>query len=59
MKIHDRRWIALGLDVVEVARQAGDTEAVILNVYAGEFSRAKRADEIRKKIAAGTSIRLA
>jgi hypothetical protein len=45
-------------DVVEVARQAGDTKEVILNVYAGEFDRASRADEIRSKIAAGTSIRL-
>jgi hypothetical protein len=44
--------------VVEVARHAGDTEAVILNTYAGEFDRAKRAETIRSKIAAGTSIRL-
>ena len=52
------RWIASGLDVVEVARQAGDTREVILNTYAGDFDGASRADSIRKKIAAGTSIRL-
>lgn len=52
------RWVAAGLDVVEIARQAGDTTAVILSTYAGEFDRAKRADSIREKIAAGTSIRI-
>jgi hypothetical protein len=52
------RWIASGLDVVEVARQAGDTREVILNTYAGDFDRASRAESIREKIAAGTSIRL-
>ncbi len=53
------RWIASGLDVVTVARMAGDHPDVILRVYAGDFERAKRQDEIRAKIAAGTSIRLA
>jgi integrase len=53
------RWIAAGLDVVEVARQAGDHPDVILRVYAGEFARAKRRDEIRDRLAAGTAIRLA
>jgi integrase len=52
------RWIASGLDVVTVARMAGDHPDVILRVYAGDFERAKREDEIRAKIAAGTSIRL-
>jgi hypothetical protein len=36
----------------------GDTREVILNTYAGDFDRASRADSIREKIAAGTSIRL-
>jgi integrase len=53
------RWIAAGLDVVEVARQAGDHPDVILRVYAGEFERAKRRDEIRDRLAAGTAIQLA
>jgi integrase len=53
------RWIASGLDAVEVARQAGDTVETISKVYAHEFDRAKRKDEIRAKLAAGTSIRLA
>lgn len=53
------RWIACGLDVVEVARQAGDTVAVITEVYAGEFDRATRAAGNRDKIAAGTKIALA
>jgi integrase len=53
------RWIAAGLDVVEVARQAGDHPDVILRVYAGEFERAKRRDEIRERLAAGTAIQLA
>jgi integrase len=53
------RWIAAGLDVVEVARQAGDHPDVILRVYAGEFERAKRRDEIRDRLAAGTAIKLA
>jgi integrase len=53
------RWIAAGLDVVEVARQAGDHPDVILRVYAGEFERAKRRDEIRERLAAGTTIQLA
>jgi integrase len=52
------RWVAAGLDVVEIARQAGDTTAVILSTYAGEFDRAKRPDSIREKIAAGTSIKI-
>jgi integrase len=50
------RWIAAGLDVVEVARQAGDTVEVITRVYAGEFARAQRRDSIREKLASGTSI---
>jgi integrase len=53
------RWIACGIDVVEVARQAGDTVAVITDVYAGEFDRATRAATNRDKIAAGTKISLA
>jgi integrase len=53
------RWIAAGLDVVEVARQAGDHPDVILRVYAGEFERAKRREEIRERLAAGTAIQLA
>ena len=52
------RWIAAGLDVVEVARQSGDTKEVIRNTYAAEFHRASRAAEIRSKIEAGTSISL-
>jgi integrase len=52
------RWIAAGLDVVEVARQAGDTVEEIATTYAGEFDRAKRGDLIRQKLAAGTTIKL-
>ena len=51
------RWIALGLDAVEAARQAGDTVETITKTYAHEFDRAKRKDEIRAKLA-GTRIRL-
>jgi hypothetical protein len=32
---------------------------VILRVYGGEFERAKRRDEIRERLAAGTAIQLA
>ena len=53
------RWIASGLDAVEVARQAGDTVETVTKTYMHEFDRAKRKDEIRAKLAAGTSIRLA
>jgi integrase len=53
------RWIALGLDPVEVARQAGDTVEVILSTYAGEFDRARRSKGIRDKLAEGTNITLA
>lgn len=52
------RFIASGLDVVEAARQAGDTVETISKTYAHAFDRAKRKDEIRAKLAAGTSIRL-
>ena len=52
------RWIASGLDVVEVSRQAGDSMEMVSTVYAHAFE-AKRRDEIREKLAAGTSIRLA
>lgn len=52
------RWIASGLDAVEVARQAGDTVEVVTKTYMHEFDRAKRKDEIRAKLTAGTSIRL-
>jgi integrase len=52
------RWIAAGLDVVEFARQAGDHPDVILRVYAGEFERAKRRNEIRSRMIAGTAIQL-
>ena len=31
---------------------------MILKTYAGDFEKAKRNDEIRAKLAAGTSIRL-
>jgi hypothetical protein len=37
---------------------AGDHIDVILKTYAGDFEKAKRNDEIRAKLAAGTSIRL-
>jgi integrase len=53
------RWIAAGLDLVTVARMAGDSVETITRVYAGDFERAKRQDEIRAKMAAGTSISLA
>jgi integrase len=52
------RWIASGLDAVEVARQAGDTVETVTKTYMHEFDRAKRRDEIRAKLAAGTTIRL-
>ena len=53
------RWIAAGLDPATVARMAGDDVNTILTVYVHEFERAKRQDEIREKLAAGTSIKLA
>ena len=47
------RWIAAGLDVVEVQRQAGHANAAItLRLYAGEFQQAKRRDDLRAKLAA-------
>jgi integrase len=53
------RWIAAGLDPVTVARMAGDTVETILKTYAHEFERARRKDEIRAKLEAGTRIILA
>jgi integrase len=52
------RWIAAGLDEATVARMAGDTVEVIHSTYLHEFERARRADEIRSKLVAGTGIRL-
>jgi integrase len=53
------RLIASGLDVVEVQRQAGHSRpSVTLDIYSHEFQKAKRSEDIRSKIAAGTSIRL-
>lgn len=47
------RWIAAGLDVVEVQRQAGHANpAITLRLYGGEFEKAKRRDALRDKIAA-------
>jgi integrase len=53
------RWIAAGLDEATVARMAGDTVEVIHSTYLHEFERARRAEEIREKLVAGTSIRIA
>ena len=53
------RWIASGLDPVEVARQAGDTVETVTKVYAHEFERARRRPEMRAKLEAGTNIQLA
>jgi integrase len=53
------RWIAAGLDEVTVARMAGDTVEQIHKTYLHEFERARRAEEIRAKLVAGTSIRIA
>jgi hypothetical protein len=53
------RWIAAGLHPATVARMAGDDVNTILSVYVHELERARRQDEIREKLAAGTSIRLA
>jgi integrase len=50
------RWIAAGLDEATVARMAGDTVEVIHSTYLHEFERARRQDEIRAKLVAGTSI---
>ena len=52
------RLIALGLDVVEVARQLGDKPDTLLRVYAQAFTDARRRDEIRERIAQGTNIAL-
>jgi hypothetical protein len=38
---------------------AGDTVEVIHSTYLHEFERARRKEEIREKLAAATSIRLA
>ena len=53
------RWVAAGIDPVTVARWAGDDLQTILRVYAGDFETAKRRDEHRRLLAAGTAIRLA
>jgi integrase len=55
------RWIAAGLDVVEVQRQAGHANpAITLRLYAGAFEEADvgRRDARREKLAEGTAIRL-
>ena len=52
------RLIALGLDVVEVARQLGDKPDTLLRVYAQAFQDARRRDEIRQRITEGTTIAL-
>jgi len=52
------RLIALGLDVVEVARQLGDKPDTLLRVYAQAFQDARRRDEIRQRITEGTRIAL-
>ena len=52
------RLIALGLDVVEVARQLGDKPDTLLRVYEQTFQDARRRDEIRQRITEGTSIAL-
>jgi len=55
------RWIAAGLDVVEVQRQAGHANpAITLRLYAGAFEEADvgRRDTRREKLAEGTAIRL-
>jgi integrase len=52
------RLIALGLDVVEVARQLGDKPATLMTTYAQAFQDARRRDEIRDRIASGTNIAL-
>jgi integrase len=48
---HTSRLIALGYDIVSVAQQIGDTVATIHKFYAGDFERAKRRTEMRKKLA--------
>ena len=53
------RLIALGLDVVEVARQLGDKPDTLLRIYAQAFQDARRRDEIRQRITQGTRISLA
>jgi integrase len=52
------RWIASGIDPVTVARWAGDDLQTILDIYAGDFEKAKRRDANRELLAGGTSIRL-
>jgi integrase len=53
------RWIAAGLDEATVARMAGDTVEQIHRTYLHEFERSRRREEIRDKLTAGTSIRIA
>jgi integrase-like protein len=50
------RLIALGLDVVEVARQLGDKPDTLLRIYAKAFQNARRRDEIRQRIVEGTCL---
>ena len=52
------RLVALGLDVVEVARQLGDKPDTLRRVYAQAFTDARRRDEIRERTAQGTNIAL-
>jgi integrase len=52
------RWIAASLDEATVARMAGDTVEVIHSTYLHEFERARRQQEIRDKLVAGTGIKL-
>ncbi len=52
------RLIALGLDVVEVARQLGDKPDTLLRIYAQVFNDARRRDEVRQRITEGTKIAL-
>ena len=52
------RWIAAGLDEATVARMAGDTVQQIHSTYLHEFEKARRREEIRSKLEAGTSIKL-
>ena len=58
MSLHDLRhtaicrWIAAGLDVVEVQRQAVHANpAITLRLYGGEFEKTKRPEALPDKIA--------
>jgi integrase len=53
------RWIAAGLDAATVARMIGDNIETVLKVYAHEFDKARRRQEIREKLVAGTRIEIA